>query len=127
VLVAGVVLSTWQAIRATRAERRSTREATKSEQVAKLLKEMLKSVGPSKALGRDTTMLKEILDKTARQIGRELTNQPEVELELRITLANTYSELGDYKKAEEMALESVRLTQTAASNGADIEPEAFSI
>jgi hypothetical protein len=32
-------------------------------------------------------MLREILDQTATHIGREITNQPEVEAELRIIIA----------------------------------------
>src|SRR6266403_1644867 len=72
VLVIGVVVSMWEAIRATRAQREQARllkvaetKEKKSEQVAQLLTDMLKCVGPSVALGRDTAMLSEILDKTA--------------------------------------------------------------
>ncbi len=64
---------------------------------------MLKGVGPSAALGRDTTMLREILDRTATQIDRDLTKRPEVEMELRGTLARTYHDLGLYQKMETMA------------------------
>lgn len=42
---------------------------------------MLKGVRPSVALGRDTTMLREILDKTAERVGQDLQDQPEVEAE----------------------------------------------
>jgi serine/threonine protein kinase len=129
VLVLGVVISTWQAVRATRAEQQARRaqanealerqkaqnaqasetkerqkaqtEAAKSRQVAQFLEDMLEGVGPSKALGRDTTMLKEILDRTAERVGRELTNQAEVEIEIRDRLATTYQELGLYKQMEE--------------------------
>ena len=99
-LVLGVVVSTSQAIRAKRAEREQSRlrqaaqanaaaarvEAAKSEQVAAFLKDMLQGVQPSVALGRDTTMLREILDRTAERVGKDLTNQPAVEAELRDTL-----------------------------------------
>jgi eukaryotic-like serine/threonine-protein kinase len=37
--------------------------------VAQFLKEMLAGVGPSVALGRDTTMLREILDTAAKRVG----------------------------------------------------------
>src|SRR5256886_17125651 len=40
-------------------------EAAKSQQVAQFLKDMLKGVAPSVGLGRDTALLREILDKTA--------------------------------------------------------------
>ena len=40
-------------------------KALKSEQVATFMTEMLEGVGPAVAVGRDTTMLREILDRTA--------------------------------------------------------------
>ena len=74
-------------------------EAVKSQQVARFLKEMLDGVKPSVALGRDTKLLKDILDKAAERIGAELHDQPEVEAELRSTLGNVYSELSEFAKA----------------------------
>src|SRR5689334_14257201 len=72
VLLIGMGASTAQAIRAARAEREQVRlrqiaetKEKKSEQVARFLKDMLNGVGPSVALGRDTRLLKEILDQTA--------------------------------------------------------------
>jgi tetratricopeptide (TPR) repeat protein len=88
-------------------------EAAKSDQVAQFLTDMLAGVGPSVALGRDTTILKEILDKTAERVGNELTNQPEVAIEVLKTLANTYHELGLYPQMEKMATEGLRLARTA--------------
>ncbi len=93
-------------------KQRAKTEAAKSQQVAQFLKAMLESVGPSKALGRDTTMLKEILDKTAERIGKELAGQPEVEMEIRDTLAVCYRDLGLYEKMAEMARERVQLGRT---------------
>src|ERR1017187_3272740 len=96
VLVAvGVVGSVWQAVRATKAERQARTVAT-------FLKNMLNGVRPSRALGRDTKMLQEILDKTAGSLGKDLGNQPEVEAELRSTIGGVYQDLGEYQKAETM-------------------------
>ena len=77
-------------------------EAKRSEEVARFLKEMLGGVGPSAALGRDTTMLREILDKTAERVGKDLKGQPEVEAELRSTTGDVYWALGQYTNAETM-------------------------
>lgn len=101
-LVIGTIFSTWQAVRATRAD-------SKSRQVAQFLKEMLNGVRPSIALGRDKTMLREILDKTAERVGKELKNQPEVEAELRSTIGAVYWEIGDYAKAERMHREALEI------------------
>jgi eukaryotic-like serine/threonine-protein kinase len=108
-LVAGVVVSTWQAVRATRAEHRARVEGNKSRQVAQFLEEMLEGVGPSKALGRDTTMLKEILDKTAARVSKDLTSQPEVQAELLNTLGEVYVLLGQYETAESVLSRAVFL------------------
>ena len=101
-LAAGVVVSTWLAVRATRAEAASRTEAAKSGQVAAFLKRMLKGVGPSVARGRNTQMLREILDQTAASVGKELKGQPDVEAELRSTLGGVYLALAEYDKAEAM-------------------------
>src|SRR5882724_10586073 len=60
--------------------------SVKSQQATKFLKDMLNGVGPSVALGRDTTTLREILDQTAERVGKEMTNQPAVEAELRVLI-----------------------------------------
>ncbi|MBI3850935.1 MAG: serine/threonine protein kinase [Verrucomicrobia bacterium] len=114
VLAVGVLVSTWQAVRAGRAEqdqgrlrlqaeaeqKKAQTEAAKSQQVAQFLKDMLKGVSPWVASGRDTTVLREILDKAAGRLSGDLSNQPEVELELRNTIGQVYRDLGDDKNAE---------------------------
>jgi serine/threonine protein kinase/tetratricopeptide (TPR) repeat protein len=77
-------------------------EAAKSRQVTLFLEDMLQGVGPSVARGRDTTMLQEILDRTAERVGDELTNQPAVESELRNLIGGLYLEIGYYSQAEQM-------------------------
>ncbi len=94
-LAVGVAIS-------VQASRKAQAEAVKSRQVAQFLKNMLNGVGPSVAMGDDTTLLKKILDSTANRIGTELAQQPEVEAELRFTLGEVYWELGDLEKAEAM-------------------------
>ena len=97
------------AYRINRERQQAEVEARKSRQVAQFLKEMLKSVDPSAALGRDPTMVREILDQTAQRVARDLAGQPEIEAELRSILGNTYYGLADYAKAEEMHREALRL------------------
>src|SRR5262249_30071189 len=77
-----------------------------------LLKKMLQGVGPSAAKGRDTKMLQEILDQTVSSISRDLTNQPEVEVDLSLTLADTYYDLGLHKQMEDVARHSLQVART---------------
>src|SRR5207249_2550316 len=90
-------------------EKMAKTEAAKSKQVARFLEDMLQGVGPSVALGRDTTMLREILDKTAERVGEDLKDQPDVEAELRSTIGEVYWALGQYQKAEAMHREALAL------------------
>jgi tetratricopeptide (TPR) repeat protein len=86
-------------------------EASKSQQVAQFLKVMLKGVGPSAALGRDTKMLRDILDKTVDRIGKDLKGQPGVEAELRTIVGQVYTDLGDSKNARVMFSEALSLRE----------------
>jgi serine/threonine protein kinase/tetratricopeptide (TPR) repeat protein len=117
-LLIGLGVSMWLLVKeraalksAVAAEAKANSEASKSQQVAVFLKKMLKGVGPSTALGRDTTMLREILDETTTNLDKELTNQPEVAVELCLTLAQTYHDLGLWKEMEEVARRSLTLAR----------------
>jgi serine/threonine protein kinase len=79
-------------------ERQSQREA---KQVKQFLEEMLQGVTPEVALGRDTTILREILDKAAARIDKE-TNQPAVAAELRRVIGTVYERTAQYRQAEEI-------------------------
>ncbi|MBK6900803.1 MAG: serine/threonine protein kinase [bacterium] len=100
VLIAAVVVSSVMYVRAERASRLAIREAAKATQVSRFLGDMLGGVGPHVAQGRDTEMLRAILDETAGRVGKELADQPEVEAALRLQLGRTYRQLGDYGAAQ---------------------------
>ena len=100
-------------------------EAAKSQQVTRFLQEMLQGVGPSVALGQDTRMLREILDRTAERIGTEMTNQPQVEAELRGLIGRLYLEIGIYDRAEKMHL--AALAHYRKLFGAESEQTAASL
>lgn len=100
--IATIVLAVIPYYLAIRETLRAQTEAAKSREEAQFLKDMLKGAEPSVALGRDTTMLRDILDQTAKRVGTDLKNQPEVEAELRTTLGEAYLELGQYEAAERM-------------------------
>ena len=87
-------------------ERRSRLEAesasVKSQQTTKFLEDMLSGVGPSVALGEDTRLLRGILDQTAENVGKKLTNQPAVEAELRNLIGTLYRQIGSPLQAQAM-------------------------
>jgi eukaryotic-like serine/threonine-protein kinase len=101
--------STVAAFRINRTRQQAEANAKKAQAMASFLASMLEGVGPSRALGRDTAMLREILDKTAERVDKDLKDQPEAEADLRIILAKTYADLGLTTNALEMTLKALRL------------------
>jgi len=78
---------------------RADAERQKAEQINLFLQEMLGSVDPKKALGREVTV-REVLDEAARNVETGLADQPEVAAGARSTIGMTYLGLGLYDKAE---------------------------
>ncbi len=107
-VVAGISLATVGLIKAQQASLRANNsaiaaniEANKSATVSKFLQDMLRSVDPSLARGREVTV-RFVLDEAARKIEEGyLTAEPEVEASLRMTLGETYTALGQYGTAAE--------------------------
>jgi serine/threonine protein kinase/tetratricopeptide (TPR) repeat protein len=87
--------------------RKAEAEAAKSAQVTQFLQAMLRGVGPSVAQGRDTALLREILDKAAARLGTELRDRPQVRAELQVTIGSVYDQLGLYPQAEAILREAV--------------------
>src|SRR5262249_52398397 len=59
-----------------RLRRRAQDEADRNKEFAGFFKTMLRGIRPETARGRDTTVLRELLDQTAARLYTELTNQP---------------------------------------------------
>jgi serine/threonine protein kinase len=129
-------------LEADKARREAVADRTNSDQVSSFLQAILDGVGPSVALGRDTLILQEIVDKTATRLEVELTNQPVVQAQLRAKLGLVYRDIRLYAKAEALLRQAlaaetrifgeeseaaadimfqVALTQYAKSNHAEAE------
>jgi len=115
----GVIGSTWQAVRATSAERaarlaeattRKERDRAESEaEIARAVNEFLNKdvLAQASAINqatRDTKpdpdlKVRTALDRAAGKIGEKFTNQPLVEASIRRTIGETYQQLGLYPQA----------------------------
>jgi tetratricopeptide (TPR) repeat protein/tRNA A-37 threonylcarbamoyl transferase component Bud32 len=122
-LVSGLAVAAWGLMReraarasAEAAEKAARTEAAKSQQVAQFFKEMLQSVRPSVALGRDTTLMQEILDKAVLRVPKELTNQVEIQAELYNSIGIVYLELARYREAEEILRKSLAIRRKLFGN-----------
>ena len=123
VLVIGVVATSMQAIRAMRAERvAQTRadeaeiEKAKAEAVTGFLTEMLGSVDPSRAQGRDVSV-RDALDAAATKIDAgAMAQQPAVELAVRNVIGTTYGSLGLFEPAERQLRTAIDLAARAEAS-----------
>ena len=108
-LLAGIVATTWQAVRATRAEvktraalteadrqRKQAEDARASAQAvnAFLTEDMLRAADPGRARGRKVTVF-EALDAAAATVADKFKDRPLIEAAIRHTLASTYDALGE--------------------------------
>ena len=75
-------------------------EGARSAQVAQFMKNMLKGVGPEVARGRDTTLLRAILDQEAARVRADANTQLEVSVDLLETLGLVYSAIGEHRIGE---------------------------
>ncbi|HHQ49696.1 MAG TPA: serine/threonine protein kinase [Acidobacteria bacterium] len=112
VLLFGVGM-TVESRRAAREAERAEREAAASRQVSSFLESLFHVADPDESRG-NTVTAREILDRGAERIGRELENQPEIRHRLMTTIGRVYRELGLYEKARTI-LEKV--VQEGGENG----------
>ncbi len=139
-LVAGVAVSTWQAVRATRAETRARaneeaaltaaqaearerHKATAAEHAARLeadkakainnflINDLLAEASPENNPVGSKVSVRELLDKAARKIGTAFTQRPETEAAIRRTIGRTYMSLGLYSEAERHLREALNLNR----------------
>ncbi|MDX2117066.1 MAG: serine/threonine-protein kinase [Planctomycetota bacterium] len=114
-LPAGVLAFAWQAriasaerdvaVQARVAEVRQRQaaevERDRASRVAEFMSGILSGAGPSVAKGRDSTMLREMLDVAAGKLEKgELKAAPLAELSLRTSIGDTYSELSALPEAK---------------------------
>ena len=99
-LVVGVVASTWQAVRARRAERLAQSEAATAQAVVDFLQnDLLAQASAKRQAGPNTNpdpdlKVRTALDRAAERIEGKFEKQPEVEAAIRQTMGQTYYDLG---------------------------------
>jgi serine/threonine protein kinase/tetratricopeptide (TPR) repeat protein len=114
VLLAATVVSAWQAVRATAAERhardseatalaaraRADAEAANARAVSDFLQNDLLGQAdaanqPSGARNPNITV-REVLDRAGREVERKFAGRPQIEAATRLTLGRTYTNIGEY-------------------------------
>ncbi len=82
-----------------RARDQAEQSAETARQVSDFLRSILTSIDPALALGRDTTILEEVLAAAVGRVERELEDEPEVQAAVREAIGSAYSSLGQYDQA----------------------------
>ena len=115
VLMAAVIISSWMAVRATRAEQEAVRERNIANSVSDFLQNDVLAqasantqAGPANRPDPDLKV-RAALDRAAARIEGKFASQPLVEASIRNTIASSYQDLGLYSAAEPHALRSLEL------------------
>jgi serine/threonine protein kinase/tetratricopeptide (TPR) repeat protein len=93
---------------------RVARERDKAEQVVAFLVELFEVADPGEARG-STITAREVLDRGAERIARQLGDQPEVQSALLDTMGRVYTNLGLYPQAIPLLERAVDLREREAS------------
>ncbi len=86
------------------------RERDRAERVSEFLVELFKVSDPSEARGNSITA-REVLDRGAQRIERELAQEPVVQAQMMATMGMVYRNLGLSMKAEPLAARAAELRQ----------------
>jgi tetratricopeptide (TPR) repeat protein len=109
-----IVFSTVTAIQAKRIARerdKANEEAEASRQVTDFLTGLFRVSDPSEVRGNSITA-REILDKGADKIGRELAGQPRIQGRLISTMGRVYQSLGLYQRAGQLLEKALEIART---------------
>jgi len=97
-------------VKAKRAERKAVVETLTAQQVSDFLVELFAVSDPSEARGNSITA-REILDRGAGRIEKELNDQPRIQARLMETMGSVYRNLGLYDQAGPMLENSLEVTR----------------
>lgn len=98
-LLIGIAGTSIGLIRAIQAEREIRQKIEDARQISDFLVSLFEVSDPSEERG-NTITAKEILDRGAQRIERELSDQPLVQAQMMQTLGRVYSSLGLYQQAQ---------------------------
>jgi tetratricopeptide (TPR) repeat protein/predicted Ser/Thr protein kinase len=123
VLVAGILASTWQAVRARRAQHEAERQSAIAQAVNDFLqKDLLAQASAYNQSKPDPDLkVRTALDRAAQNIGGKFKDQPEVEAAIRQTVGNSYILLGLFAEARQ------QLEAALALSPHDENPKTLSI
>lgn len=109
-ILAGTAGVTIALLKAQAAEKTALREAETARRVTAFLTGLFETADPNEARG-STITVKELLDRGAARLARELRGDPLIEARLSQTLARVHNSLGLYPRSLELAKRAVALAE----------------
>lgn len=97
----------------------ANRERQQAELVSKFLTDLFEVADPQKTPA-NTITAREILDKGAQRISRDLKSQPRIQAKLLGVMGKVYENIGDYERSRSLLEERLAITRKVF---ADSEPE----
>jgi len=107
-VVIGITGTTFGLLKAVKAERLAKEEAETAQRVSDFLVDLFEVSDPSEAKGNSVTA-REIMDKGAEKIEKELLEQPRIQSRLMETMGRVYRNLGLYSMAAPILEKSLAL------------------
>ncbi len=111
VSILGFVVSAALYVRADRARQAEAKQRVVAQDVSRFLTQMLLSLDPRKAEGKNAALLRDLADQASQRIERELSELPVVKAALKNTLGQVYLALGMFDEAKRHLTESLSTFQ----------------
>ncbi|MEZ4653820.1 MAG: serine/threonine-protein kinase [Candidatus Eisenbacteria bacterium] len=107
-------------LRANRVAREVENQKQIAATIAGMLEDILRSVDPKLAQGRDIALLRSVLDVTAQRVQRELGGGAPVAARLQMTIGNAYQAIGAFDLAELHLKEALATRREAAESDREL-------
>ncbi|MBD3853042.1 MAG: serine/threonine protein kinase, partial [Acidobacteria bacterium] len=115
-LVLGIVGTSIAMVRAQRAEKAAVAQTRRAEEISGFLTGLFEVADPGEARGNVVTA-RELLDRGAQRIGRELGNEPLLKAQMLHTMSEVYTNLGLYDNAVALEDEALGLRENELGAG----------
>jgi tetratricopeptide (TPR) repeat protein len=110
-LVLGLVGTIWKAVGEQRQRELAEREISKVRAINNVLESILISPDPFFGAGPDATV-GQVMEKISGGLSQQLRDEPEVEADVRLTLANSFRHMGRPAQAEENLWRGIELRRS---------------
>lgn len=99
-MLAFIAGSAWFAWREHRAADRAQRQLVRANALAEFAQGIIRGVDPAEARGKDTTLLRQILDDAAQRVETDLADHPEAAVSMLNTVGAATLQIAEHERAE---------------------------